>query len=60
MKDRRVTALELAPSARKSFACMAPARKPKPILGRWGAEHLAFLRCFYRYESGIPKYVTNR
>jgi hypothetical protein len=24
----------------------------------WGAEHLAFLRRFYRYESGIPSHDT--
>src|SRR3981081_1842068 len=24
----------------------------------WGAEHLAFLRRFYRYESGIPRHDT--
>jgi hypothetical protein len=35
--DRRVTVLELAPvPGAQSFACMAPGRKPTPILGRWG------------------------
>ena len=24
----------------------------------WGTEHLAFLRRFYRYESGIPSHDT--
>ena len=24
----------------------------------WGAEHLAFLRRFYRYENGIPSHDT--
>ena len=26
----------------------------------WGTEHLAFLRRFYRYESGIPSHETSR